>query len=679
MRKILAVLGIFIISIQSLSAQIIQGYDTVCVNTPLQLTTTQTNANSFYWGFCSAYLNNAPQGSSIAAGTGLDAPRSTALAVDTNNGNNYVFVVNNGATNRELIRYDFGNSMANAPVAVNLGNFGGLININPKGLWLAEDGDGWHAFLAAGNGPAASQIVRFDFGANLSAVPTATDLGNLGGLVINPQDMYIFEEAGNWHGFTNSGFTGDLIRFDFGANLSNLPAVVNIPNIPLGLGLGFPTGFWPVLDGTNWHLFVANAITSSIVRLDFGTSLTNLPIASTDLGNFGGLLTSPRDISIIRDCDSWYAFVTNESEDNLVQLNFPGTITAAPTATALGNFGGFDGPIYLTHFKRSRDNIFAFTANNASNSLSRIEFNSCLVPDIKSSIFRTPPPITYSTPGVYNVYLVIDEGLPTMQVECKLITVIPTPLLTIQNDTLICKGDTIQITANGQLLTDIMWSPNYNMFPPTGDTQTVRLWPRENFTYNIQMTFVGGGCVIDTSVTVTVSQVDADAGEDRFVGDGSYTILGGPKLSYGQEYSYAWSPSTFLDNASIANPRSDPKNTQFYVLSVTNDSSGCVVTDSVFVFNECTDINMPNAFNPVSDIHYNRRFGIMNNRINKLNYFRIYNRWGNLVFETTNPAIKWDGNFENIPATSGTYVWMVDGECNNGKRIQKQGTVFLVR
>lgn len=678
MRKILAVLGLFILSSQGVSAQLIQSYDTVCVNTPLQLRPSVNNANSYYWGFCSAYLNNAPQGSSIASGTGLDAPRSTALAIDTSNDNHYIFVVNNGGATREIIRYDFGTSLANAPIATNLGDFGGLININPKGLWFAEDGDGWHAFLAAGNGPAVSQIIRFDFGPSLSSVPVAVNLGNLGGLVINPQDMYIFEEAGNWHGFTNSGFTGDILRFDFGSALSNIPAVVTIPNP--SLALGFPTGFWPAFDGTNWYLFVANAITSSIVRLDFGASLaTNLAPAATDLGNFGGLLTTPRDISIIQDCDAYYAFVTNEGSDNLVQLNFQGGLTTVPTATNLGNFGGFDGPIYLTHFKRNRDNVFAFTANNVSNSLSRIEFNSCTVPDIKSSSFRTPPPVTYSTPGLYNVYLVLDEGLPSMQMECKLITVIPTPLLDIHNDTLICKGDTIQVTANGQNLTGIQWSPNYNMFPPQGDTETVVLYPRENFKYDIQMTFASGGCVIDTSLTVTVSQVDADAGPDRFVADGAYTVLGGPKISYGSEYSYVWSPSTFLDNPTLANPRSDPKNTQYYVLAVTNDSTGCVANDSVFVFNECTDINLPNAFNPVSDVSYNRQFGIMNNNITNLNFFRIYNRWGNLIFETKNPGIQWDGNHENIPAPTGTYIWIVDGECDNGKRIQKQGSVFLVR
>lgn len=682
MRKILAVLGLFILSVQTLSAQIIQGYDTTCVGTPLQLTTTQTNASSYYWGFCSAYLNNTPQGSSIAAGTGLDQPRSIAIAVDTVTDNQYMFVVSNGPT-REIIRYDYGTSLANAPIAVNLGSFGGVISANPKGMWFAEDADGWHGFLVAGNGPVSSQLIRMDFGNNLASLPTVTDFGNLSGLLINPQDLYIFNEGGTWHGFTNSGFTGDLVRLDFGASLSMAPAVVNLGN-PGGL-LGFPTGFWPAVDNGQWHLFVVNAITNSLVRLDFGafggnpSSLLGPITNQFDFGDFGGLITSGRDISIIRDCDSWYGFVTNENGDNIVRLTFQGSLSNFPTADDLGNFAGLDGPIYLTSFTRSRDNVFAFTANNDDNSISRLEFNSCLAPDIKFTQFRTPPPVTYNQAGVYNVFLIIDEGLPSMQMECKLITVIDKPLMTIQNDTTICKGDTIQITANGQNLTDIQWSPTYNMIPPAGDTETVVLYPNETFEYGIQLEFASGGCIHDTSVTITVSQVVADAGEDRFVADGAYTILGGPTLSYGGEYSYLWTPSLYLDNDKIPNPRVDPKGSQFYILEVTNDSSGCVVTDSVYVFNECTDIHLPNAFNPTSNVSYNREFGIANNRIFQLNYFRIFNRWGNLIFETTNPGIQWDGNHLNIPAPAGVYVWQVDGECDNGKRIQKQGTVTLVR
>ena len=134
-----------------------------------------------------------------------------------------------------------------------------------------------------------------------------------------------------------------------------------------------------------------------------------------------------------------------------------------------------------------------------------------------------------------------------------------------------------------------------------------------------------------------------------------------------------------MNSSVVAKPTSTPLDVQFYYLKVTNDSSGCESYDTVIVRTECTDISLPNAFNPVSDIASNRNFGLINFNIVKLEYFRIYDRWGQVVFETTDIAKKWDGTRNNIQLPPDNYVWIVDGTCNNGKRIRKQGTVLLAR
>lgn len=649
---------------------IILGPDTLCLGNTMQLSTPINNASSYYWGFCSAYLNFIPTGSSIVAGTGLDAPSSIVMGKQ---GVDYFVFVANTNGNRDIIRYDFGNSLAGAPLATNLGDFGGKIPTGAKGFELINTGGNWYGFLCGGTG-AASDLVRFDFGNSLSNTPTLVDLGDIAGTLQNPQDLSFFYEANAWHAFTNNGFTGNLLRLDFAAGLNTAPTLVDLGNPGT---LSFPTGLNMIFDGTDWHVFVVNRFSQTLSRLDFGNSLMN-PFVEVNLGNFGSLLSAPRDIILIKDCGQYYGYITNEANNTVTMVTFDNTLNVL-SANDLTNFGGFKGPGYLTRMLRDRDNVFAFTANNQDNSISRISYNSCTLSSMASSNVQNPPAYTYYTPGLYNVFLAIDEGLPTMQVDCKLITVLPKPLIEVSNDTLICQRDTILLVANGQGLYSNVWSPVYNTRPPF-DTTSILVAPQEEYRYNVHLEFTtSGSCAYDTSVLVRVSRVTADAGEDRFVADGAYTELGGDRMSTGVEYSYLWKPALYLNSTIDPFPICTPLDVQAYYLEVKNDTTGCVHKDTVWVRTECTDIHLPNSFNPLSDVMINRTFGLLNNNVAKLEYFRIMNRWGQVVFETTDPKKTWDGTFKNIELPPDNYVWIINGYCDNGKRIKKQGTVLLVK
>jgi gliding motility-associated-like protein len=67
------------------------------------------------------------------------------------------------------------------------------------------------------------------------------------------------------------------------------------------------------------------------------------------------------------------------------------------------------------------------------------------------------------------------------------------------------------------------------------------------------------------------------------------------------------------------------------------------------------------------------------NEITSLNYFKIYNRWGQLVFYTKELNKGWDGTFKGSPVTSGAYVWSIEGIASDGKVLKKDGTVLLIK
>ena len=154
------------------------------------------------------------------------------------NGNYYGFVSNyNGG---HLIRLNYGNSLLNTPTAQDLGNLG-VIPPYAEGIQVKKFNGKCYAFVvSAGNAFGTnSQLSKIDFGNSFSNSPTATSLGNIGGLSF-PHDLFITEDGNNFYGFTVNINDNTITRFDFGNDLSNQPTGTNLGNIG---NLNYPCGF----------------------------------------------------------------------------------------------------------------------------------------------------------------------------------------------------------------------------------------------------------------------------------------------------------------------------------------------------------------------------------------------------------------------------------------------------
>jgi len=106
---------------------------------------------------------------------------------------------------------------------------------------------------------------------------------------------------------------------------------------------------------------------------------------------------------------------------------------------------------------------------------------------------------------------------------------------------------------------------------------------------------------------------------------------------------------------------------------------GCYGIDSIHVrYLKGPDIYVPTAFTPNGDGHNDvlRPFPV---GIVKLDYFRVYNRWGELVFETSQYLQGWNGYYRGKPADPGGYVWVVKGEDERGRTFLKKGVAVLIR
>ena len=89
-------------------------------------------------------------------------------------------------------------------------------------------------------------------------------------------------------------------------------------------------------------------------------------------------------------------------------------------------------------------------------------------------------------------------------------------------------------------------------------------------------------------------------------------------------------------------------------------------------------IYLPNAFTPGNDGR-NDVFKPIAIGIKKLNYFRIYNRWGQLMFVSTEINLGWDGKFKGTEQGSAVFVWVIEAIDYQDKKIIQKGAVTLIR
>jgi len=698
MKKCLLLIALLTsLQLNTLYAQVLfSAPTTVCINQPVTLVPDSLafNASSYYWGFCSGYLMNAPTGINLGDSFQFNMPSNIDIIED--NGNYYGFVVNNKTT--EFLRLNFGTSLNNIPTVTNFGNLTNGLPVNPNSLYIVQDPFSldWFIFVSGGNTPGNSTLARLDFGPNLNnPAPNIANFGNYTGMLNYPTGLFVAEDAGgHWWGYLVNHNTGDLIRLDFSFNISNTPLMFDYGT--LGNVITSPTDLAATLVNGQWYLFITNeGINSNVVRVDLDSTL-NPPVTGTNAisgtvitdglssPTFNSRILQPSSISLNKDCGNLYAYITDNTTSQLVGISMS-TVTGPYYAIDYNNVGLMNLPSSISSILRDGNSLYGFITNTGDSTLTQISFQQCDNATIPSYTALTPPVYEYDSPGVYNVYFVINQGLPNMEVYCQTINVTPIPPIFMNNDTTICEGDTTRLYAISNLADSIVWQSVYNIdtFDLYGDS--VRVYPDYSARYPVTL-YYPNGCIVDTALYVNVNKIKADAGPDRWIHDGAATTLGGPLTTLGENYTYNWSPFQYLSDSTVPFPVAQPPYDYTYYLTVSEstiialgDTIHCVSKDTVVVHLDCGSIYLPNAFAPNSPSTVINRYTILNQEIAKLNSFQIFDRWGVLVFETTDPTQGWDGTYSGKPAPVGVYVWQVDAFCLSGKEFKKSGNVTLVR
>jgi gliding motility-associated-like protein len=645
--------------------------DHVCAGTEIVPANIVADGQTYSWTFCPPQLQYEPEG---AAYTGLNVNTGNAITVVQASGGVYVgFVANDDGS---ITRLSFPNGLNGVPVGASMGNIDNNMPLMPRGIQAVYDGSQWHLFVIGGTDFDHSSLARVDFANGLDHAPTGSfNLGNIDDVLNMPTQLYITQSNGSWFGFTFSNNGKIMVRFDFDTDLTAIPSATVLGNIDSKFN--DISGITGIMENDNWYLFLTDNDSNAVYKLELGNNIANNSPILTDMGNFSNQINGPAGIAITKGCGEYYAYVLNNAGSGIAQIYWNGSINSAPASSILfGNVATMIQPSSLSQFTSQDGGLYLFTPNN-DNSLSKIYYTPCDDASIASSDSMQPPAFTYDTAGVFTVSLTVDEGLPTVRTWCSNIIIDPAPPATYANDTTVCQGDTVTLFALSAGTDSFKWSPNYNIDTTGG--RVVKVWPDYTTIYTSSI-YYNASCYVKHPITVNVNKIAADAGPDRSMGDGSTTTIGGPNTTIGAQYTYNWWPDSFMvspTNSNYATVR--PEHDITYYLEV-RDVAGCYAIDSVIVSVDCDDIHLPNAFAPQSPDARINTFGLLNLQLVKINYFKVFDRWGKEVFTTDDVHGRWDGKYKGDEVPEGVYIWEVDAFCNlTGERYKKTGSVTLLR
>lgn len=726
--------------------------------------------------------NVTPNGVSWGNIGNLDYP--TDLYVFNDNNHWYGFVTN--WNNSTITRFDFGTDFSNPPTALNLGNIGSLNY--PTGICALQENGKWYVCVINETG---GTLTRLDFGNSLLNIPVAINMGDPDGAVLRPRDLTVIHDCGGTFGLvTNGPPYHELVKINFDGGIEGTVHGNDLGNIG---NFDFPHSISTLFrEGQNLYTFITNVGNHSLARAVF-TSCTESSIPTSMAATppaFSYNAPGVYNVNLLVDealptqstyCKSIVVLdkpapvLANKDVCNGDKVTLDAT-TAGTTNRYLWNNAAttssisVGGGIYTVTVDNGGCTVQATATVTESPALVldvTVQSLDCTQPSGTISLqasggtapyqyfvneLGTAPvatlPVTGLAAGAYTVYTSDAKG-------CKL----PPAQYQVTDNTNLLKTSAVSTDPacygnnNGSISINLDGggAPPYSYSLNGGSFQSGNSWSnlapgsyqlvtQANLCYDtLQVTLQspapisvnattadencgdgqgkanwqprGGqspysyswdgvsqvlpaitdqkagthqlhladalGCSVDTLVTInnnTTSRIHI-LNEDTTINIGESVLL----IAENNAPDYQWLPAESVQCAACAVTLASPMQpTQYIVKTLTGRN--CIDADTVNVnltYNE--GLVVPNAFSPNGDGH-NDIFKPMVLGVYEY-HLTIFNRWGNVIFDARSSKLGWDGTFKNQYCDVDSYVYMIEYSyySNPQKKLLRKGVVALVR
>ncbi len=302
-----------------------------------------------------------------------------------------------------------------------------------------------------------------------------------------------------------------------------------------------------------------------------------------------------------------------------------------------------------------------------------------------NSSTATSPSHDYNVPGTYIVKLSVNTQQQCPSSFTDTVFVYRTPVVSITGKDSVCLS--IPETFLGSIAqpdSTIQWAWNFGNGSSAQIQDGITAYTSSG-NFNIQLIATNKiGCA-DTSyhAVYAVPRPTATAVADPI------TIISGANAQLNMNYtgpivSYNWMPVQNLTCTNCPIPTANPQFTTKYAVNVT-DRYGCTNKGEVTVKVICNGQNffIPNTFSPngdgSNDMFYPRGTGL-----DRAKVLRIFNRWGEIVFEKYDMPINvasagWDGTWKGKRANADVYIYQLEIYCKNGELLSYNGNITLIR
>ena len=287
------------------------------------------------------------------------------------------------------------------------------------------------------------------------------------------------------------------------------------------------------------------------------------------------------------------------------------------------------------------------------------------VTELNNKPFTLDNDSIYFPPEIEDIYFINTEGscgeaIDTFEIDFIEINSNAGP------DTIVCAGETIDMFVSGG--DNYQWDPL--LFPDNSMDSVVPIIANESTVYYPIIS--KGRCSEIDTVEINVFPKPFQPAEDEYIINFKDIV----SISLNPNYNYQWNPRTYLDCNNCAEVTASPEEDMTYYFTYSDEQS-CKITDSVLV-KVIFPIYIPNTFTPNNDGD-NDVFSAYSEILDSYK-LSIFNRWGELVFETKDLSTGWDGTLNGDPQQIGVYVYKLNYVLRHTTQKRQQvGLVNLLR